>query len=130
MTKECKWIIKEQADPAKVDKLSAEVGIDRVLADLLVKRGVETFEQARSFFRPSLSDLHDPFLMKDMDVAVERLHKAISGGEKILVYGDYDVDGTTAVALVFFVYQTLHPQRRFLHPRPVRRGLRSVLQGY
>ena len=55
MTKECKWIIKEQADPAKVDKLSAEVGIDRVLADLLVKRGVETFEQARSFFRPSLS---------------------------------------------------------------------------
>ena len=101
MMKECKWIVKEQADSAKVDKLSAEVGIDRVLADLLVKRGVETFEQARSFFRPSLDDLHDPFLMKDMDEAVERLHQAVSSGEKILVYGDYDVDGTTAVALVY-----------------------------
>ena len=101
MMKDCKWIVKEQADPAKVEKLSTEVGIDRVLAELLVKRGVETFDQARSFFRPSLSDLHDPFLMKDMDAAVERLRKAITSGEKILVYGDYDVDGTTAVALVF-----------------------------
>ncbi|MBR4809281.1 MAG: single-stranded-DNA-specific exonuclease RecJ [Bacteroidales bacterium] len=101
MAKECKWIIKEPAAPEKVEKLSAEVGIDRVLADLLVKRGVETFAQARSFFRPSLDDLHDPFLMKDMDAAVERLRKAITTGEKILVYGDYDVDGTTAVSLVF-----------------------------
>ena len=101
MSAEKKWIVMEQADPAKVEKLSAEVGIDRVLAELLVKRGVETFDQARSFFRPSLDDLHDPFLMKDMDVAVERLRKAITTGEKILVYGDYDVDGTTAVALVF-----------------------------
>ena len=105
MAKECKWILKEPADAAKVDRLAAEVGIDRVLAELLVKRGVETFEQARSFFRPNLSDLHDPFLMKDMDVAVERLHKAITGDEKILVYGDYDVDGTTAVALVYSFIQ-------------------------
>ena len=103
MSAEKKWIVMEQADPAKVEKLSAEVGIDRVLAELLVKRGVETFDQARSFFRPSLDDLHDPFLMKDMDVAVERLRKAITTGEKILVYGDYDVDGTTAVALVFSI---------------------------
>ena len=97
----CKWILKQSADADKVERLAAEVGIDRVLAELLVKRGVETFEQARSFFRPSLDDLHDPFLMKDMDLAVERLHKAITGGEKILIYGDYDVDGTTAVALVY-----------------------------
>lgn len=101
MAKECKWILKEQADPEVVERLSAEVGIDRVLANLLVHRGVRTFDQARAFFRPSLDDLHDPFLMKDMDVAVERLHKAVSTGEKILVYGDYDVDGTTAVALVY-----------------------------
>ena len=105
MTKECKWILKEQADPAKVDRLSAEVGIDKVLAELLVKRGVETFDQARAFFRPSLDDLHDPFLMKSMHEAVERLHKAITGKEKILVYGDYDVDGTTAVALVYSFIQ-------------------------
>ena len=101
MAKECKWIVKDPAPREKVEKLSAEVGIDRVLADLLVQRGVETFEQARSFFRPSLDDLHDPFLMQDMDAAVERLHKAVTSGEKILVYGDYDVDGTTAVALVY-----------------------------
>ena len=101
MGKERKWILKAPADPEKVGRLSAELGIDRVLADLLVKRGVETFEQARSFFRPSLNDLHDPFLMKDMDVAVERVRKAITSEEKILVYGDYDVDGTTAVSLVY-----------------------------
>ena len=101
MAKDCKWIVKEPADRAKVDRLATEVGIDKVLAGLLVQRGVETFEQARSFFRPSLDNLHDPFLMKDMDVAVERLRKAVTSGEKILVYGDYDVDGTTAVALVY-----------------------------
>ena len=116
MMKECKWIVKEQADSAKVDKLSAEVGIDRVLADLLVKRGVETFEQARSFFRPSLDDLHDPFLMKDMDEAVERLHQAVSSGEKILVYGDYDVDGTTAVALVYSFIRRFTPDVDFYIP--------------
>jgi len=96
-----KWVIQPQSDPAKIDRLCTEVGIDKVLADLLVKRGVETFQQAKAFFRPSLDDLHDPFLMKDMDRAVDRLHRAIVDGEKILVYGDYDVDGTTAVALVF-----------------------------
>ena len=101
MSVERKWILKEAADPEKVERLSAEVGIDKVLSALLVKRGVETFAQARSFFRPSLEDLHDPFLMKDMGQAVERLHRAVTTGEKILVYGDYDVDGTTAVALVY-----------------------------
>ena len=107
--KECKWSIKEASDSEKVERLATEVGIDKVLADLLVKRGVETFDQARSFFRPNLDDLHDPFLMKDMDVAVERLHNAVSSGESILVYGDYDVDGTTAVALVYSFL------RRFTH---------------
>ncbi len=101
MGSEKKWILKDPADPEKVGRLATELGIDRVLAELLVARGVNTFEEARSFFRPSLADLHDPFLMKDMDKAVERLHAAISGGEKILVYGDYDVDGTTAVSLVY-----------------------------
>ena len=101
MGSEKKWILKDPADPEKVGRLATELGIDRVLAELLVARGVNTFEEARSFFRPSLADLHDPFLMKDMDKAVERLHAAISGGEKILVYGDYDVDGTTAVSLFY-----------------------------
>ena len=98
---ERKWTVREPGNPEKVDRLATELGVDRVLAELLVQRGVETFEQARRFFRPSLDDLHDPFLMKDMDKAVERLHEAITKGQKILVYGDYDVDGTTAVALVY-----------------------------
>ncbi|MBR1522065.1 MAG: single-stranded-DNA-specific exonuclease RecJ [Bacteroidales bacterium] len=95
------WTLKSPGDPEKISRLSAELGIDQVLAQLLVQRGVETFDQARTFFRPRLEDLHDPFLMKDMDKAVERLYKAVRGGEKILVYGDYDVDGTTAVAQVY-----------------------------
>lgn len=99
--RDSKWVLREPSDPEKVDRLATEVGIDKVLADLLIKRGVETFAQARSFFRPSLDNLHDPFLMKDMDVAVERLHRAVVFGESILVYGDYDVDGTTAVALLY-----------------------------
>ena len=101
MAKESKWILKAPADAGKVSRLATEVGIDSVLAELLVQRGVETFEEARSFFRPNLANLHDPFLMKDMDRAVERLHAAVVSGEKILIYGDYDVDGTTAVALVY-----------------------------
>ena len=98
---ERKWTVREPGDPEKVDRLATELGVDRVLAELLVQRGVETFQEARAFFRPSLEDLHDPFLMKDMDKAVDRLHEAITKGQKILVYGDYDVDGTTAVALVY-----------------------------
>ena len=95
------WTVKTAADTEKVEQLSAELGIDRVLADLLVQRGINTFEEARAFFRPRLEDLHDPFLMTDMDKAVERVHQAVTGGQRILVYGDYDVDGTTAVAQVF-----------------------------
>lgn len=101
MSKEKKWVLKEAADPEVVSRLASELGVDRVLAELLAQRGISTFEQARAFFRPDLANLHDPFLMKDMDKAVDRLGKAVFGGEKILVYGDYDVDGTTAVALVY-----------------------------
>ncbi|MCX4335574.1 MAG: single-stranded-DNA-specific exonuclease RecJ [Bacteroidales bacterium] len=101
MPVEKKWIKRENADAETVSRLSSELGIDPVLAELLVQRGIHTFSQARSFFRPDLADLHDPFLMKDMDKAVDRVHRAIVGNEKILVYGDYDVDGTTAVSLVY-----------------------------
>lgn len=101
MTVDRKWIVKEQGNPATVRQLSSELGIDHVLANLLIQRNIKSFEQAREFFRPDLSRLHDPFLMKEMDKAVERLDKAITSGEKILIYGDYDVDGTTAVALMY-----------------------------
>jgi len=81
--------------------LSESLGIDEILATLLVQRGITNYEEAKDFFRPSLEHLHDPFLMKDMDKAVDRLQKAMNDGEKILIYGDYDVDGTTAVALIY-----------------------------
>ena len=105
------WKLREGADAENVRQLSSELGVDPVLAELLVQRGIHTFEQARAFFRPSLDDLHDPFLMTDMDKAVDRVHKAVTTGERILVYGDYDVDGTTAVSLV---YSFLHRLTRNL----------------
>lgn len=83
------------------EELSASLNINRSLASILVQRGIHSFDQAKFFFRPSLDDLHDPFLMKDMDRAVDRLTEAIANEEKILIYGDYDVDGTTAVSLVY-----------------------------
>lgn len=96
-----RWNYKEAGNPSTVEGLMNSLGIDRILANLLAQRGIETYEQAKKFFRPALEDLYDPFLMKGMQEAVARIEKAIAAGEKILVYGDYDVDGTTAVALVY-----------------------------
>ena len=96
-----RWNYKEAGNPSTVEGLVNALGIDRILANLLVQRGIETYEQAKKFFRPALEDLYDPFLMKGMQEAVARIEKAITAGEQILVYGDYDVDGTTAVALVY-----------------------------
>lgn len=95
------WKIKERGNPEIIGKLATELNINQVLANLLVQRGINTFDDAKAFFRPSLDNMHDPFLMKDMGVAVTRLIAAIEANEKILVYGDYDVDGTTSVSLVY-----------------------------
>lgn len=95
------WIIKPKGESKVIKTLSEQLEIHPVLANLLTQRGVDTVEKAKSFFIPDLADLHDPFLMKDMDKAVDRLMKAFSNNEKILIYGDYDVDGTTAVSLLY-----------------------------
>lgn len=116
MGMEKEWKMKEPADRDTVARLTSELGIDPVLAELLVHRGINTFEESRAFFRPNLDQLHDPFLMKGMDLAVERLHKAVTGGEKILVYGDYDVDGTTAVSLVYSFLRPLTHSLDFYIP--------------
>ena len=116
MGKDREWILKETADPETVSRLASELGIDPVLAGLLVQRGIRTFQEARAFFRPELQSLHDPFLMKDMDAAVERVRRAVVSGEKILVYGDYDVDGTTAVSLVYSFLRDLTPGVEFYIP--------------
>jgi len=98
---EKRWAINQQADRSIIEMLSHQLNIDISLTKILVQRGITTFDEARHFFRPLLTHLHDPFLMKDMEIAIERIDKAIANGENILIYGDYDVDGTTAVALTY-----------------------------
>lgn len=104
-----RWTLKPKPDPEKVSSLSKALKVDPIIASLLVQRGVETFEEAEKFFRPSLNNLHDPFLMRDMDKATARIEKAIENGENILIYGDYDVDGTTSVALLASYLKSYYP---------------------
>ncbi|WP_242130925.1 single-stranded-DNA-specific exonuclease RecJ [Aestuariivivens marinum] len=104
-----RWTLKPKPELHKVEALQQALQVDAIIATLLVQRGIQTFEDAKRFFRPSLNDLHDPFLMKDMDLAVARIEKAIANKENILVYGDYDVDGTTSVALMASYLKTRTP---------------------
>ncbi|MCD8413763.1 single-stranded-DNA-specific exonuclease RecJ [Tenacibaculum dicentrarchi] len=105
-----RWTLKKEPDLLKVNELAKELSIEKTLAKILVQRNIDTFDKARKFFRPSLDDLHDPFLMKDMHIAVQRIEKAIANNENILVFGDYDVDGTTAVSLLSSYLKTIHPK--------------------
>ena len=104
-----RWNPKSKPNPEKVHALQSALQVDEIIASLLVQRGVETFDQAKTFFRPTLSDLHNPYLMKDMDKAVFRIEQAITNNENILVFGDYDVDGTTAVSLVSSYLRSYYP---------------------
>ena len=103
-----RWTLKPKPDSQKVTQLAEALNVEEFVATLLVQRGIETFEEARDFFRPKLEHLHNPFLMKDMDKAVARIELAIANQEKILVFGDYDVDGTTAVSLVSSYLKTYY----------------------
>lgn len=120
-------LTKKQAEIQK--KLADELGISPVLAQLLIQRDITTFAEAKSFFRPALSDLHDPFLMADMDKAVERLTKALKKNQKILVYGDYDVDGTTSVALVYKFLKRFYSNIGFYIPDRYNEGYGISVQG-
>ncbi len=111
-----RWVTKEKGDTGTVLELSRTLNISTLLANLLVQRGITTFQEAKAFFRPKLTQLHDPFLMKDMDRAVHRIENALRYREKILVYGDYDVDGTTAVALVYTFLKSLDKEVDFYIP--------------
>ena len=113
---------KLEAEESRVDALQASLKINKTICKILVQRGVDTFEKAKNFFRPQLSDLLDPWLMKDMDKAVDRILIAKSRGEKILVYGDYDVDGTTAVASMYQFLKGLYKKVDFYIPHRYREG--------
>ncbi|WP_276168828.1 single-stranded-DNA-specific exonuclease RecJ [Zobellia alginiliquefaciens] len=104
-----RWTIKPKPEQEAIDQLAKALKVDDLVAQLLLQRGISTYDEAKRFFRPELSHLHDPFLMKDMQLAVERIEKAISNNENILVYGDYDVDGTTSVALVSSYLLSYYP---------------------
>ena len=110
------------ADPQKAASLKESLKISSVICNILVQRGIETYEQSKDFFRPQLSQLHDPWLMKDMDKAVERIIRAVNDNEKILVFGDYDVDGTTAVACMYRFLKKIHSEIDFYIPHRYREG--------
>ncbi len=117
-----RWLTKPKPDSKIIDSLASALNVDKQIALLLAQRGVTTFEEAKHFFRPELSDLHNPFLMKDMDKAVARLEQAIAAGENILVYGDYDVDGTTAVAYFYKFLSVFYAQCDFYIPDRYKEG--------
>ena len=104
-----RWTLKKEPEKEKIDKLARELQVDSSIVKILCQRQIETFEEAKKFFRPNLKDIHDPFLLKDMDLAVARIETAILNKENILIYGDYDVDGTTAVSLVSSYLKTITP---------------------
>lgn len=110
------WKIKENGHSAESEQLAHELSVHPVISTLLCQRGIRTFDQARTFFRPSLDNLYDPFLMNDMEQAVERMKSAIQNQEKIMVYGDYDVDGTTSVAMLYSFIEELHDDVEFYIP--------------
>ncbi|WP_299058595.1 single-stranded-DNA-specific exonuclease RecJ [uncultured Polaribacter sp.] len=103
-----RWTLKPQPEKEKVEKLAKELQVNKTIAQILCQRNIDTFEAAKNYFRPNLDEIHDPFLMKDMDLAVARIEKAIANDENILIFGDYDVDGTTAVSLVASYLKTIH----------------------
>lgn len=127
--KEKRWILRKDYDLEIVEKLAEALGVDEIIAKLLVERGIKTFEEAKRFFRPNLDQLHDPFLMKDMDKAIERINNCIRNKERLLIYGDYDVDGTSAVALVYSYFHAIHPNIDFYIPDREKEGYGISMQG-
>jgi single-stranded-DNA-specific exonuclease len=123
------WVLKPPGNPEIIKELSKTLGIDQSLTNLLVQRGVTTFDEAKTFFRPTLDDLFDPFLMKDMDKAIARIIIAIEKKEQVLVYGDYDVDGTSAVSLVYTFLHSFHKEIDFYIPDRYDEGYGISIKG-
>jgi single-stranded-DNA-specific exonuclease len=123
------WKIRQIGDEQEVTRLANELAIDKVLAHILTQRNIKTYEQAKSFFRPDLKDLFDPFMMRDMDKAVERLEQAIFEKEKILIYGDYDVDGTTSVAIIYSFLKKIYYNLDFYIPNRYSEGYGISFKG-
>ncbi len=126
---EKRWVVKEKGDIAVVKQLAVSLGVSESLANLMVQRNITSREEAKAFFTPSLDYLHDPFLMKDMNIAVDRISTAIKKNERILVYGDYDVDGTTAVALMYSFLKDQYSNVEYYIPDRYKEGYGVSFQG-
>ncbi len=124
-----RWILKPKPETELVESLAKALGVDTRVAFLLVQRGICTYEEARLYFRPDWKDLHDPFLMKDMLQAVDRIEQAVMANENILIYGDYDVDGTTAVSLVYSYFREWYPNVTTYIPDRYQEGYGISYQG-
>ncbi len=124
-----RWVQAEGGDKETIELLAQQLNIDHSLADILVQRGIKSFDEAQHFFRPSLKDLHDPFLMKDMDKAIERIDLALASDERILIYGDYDVDGTTAVTLAYSFFKQFTSEIEYYIPDRHKEGYGISRQG-
>jgi single-stranded-DNA-specific exonuclease len=119
---EKRWVINERPETDLIAKIIEEVGVSRPVATILAQRNIKSFDEAKAFFRPEISDLHDPFLMKGMSAAVDRIERAIATNENILVFGDYDVDGTTAVALMYSFIAATYQQVGYYIPDRYKEG--------
>ncbi len=124
-----RWTLKNKPDQGITEKLSKSLGINLILSTILAQRGIENFDMAKIFFRPTLEAIHDPFLMKDMILATDRISLAIERNENILVYGDYDVDGTTAVSLVYDYLKSLYENVAYYIPDRYEEGYGVSYQG-
>ena len=126
---EKRWVVKGKGDTAIVKRLAGALGVSESLANLMAQRNISTAEEATAFFNPSLDYLHDPFLMKDMNIAVDRISTAVKKNERILVYGDYDVDGTTAVALMYSFLKDQYSNVEYYIPDRYKEGYGVSFQG-
>lgn len=126
---EKRWVENRFIDQDIISQLADQLNITSIIASLLVNRGISNYKDAEAFFRPKLEHLHDPFLMKDMNLAIERIQKAIQHNERILIYGDYDVDGTTSVALVYSFFKPIYSNIDFYIPDRYKEGYGISTQG-
>ena len=124
-----RWLVKTPVESTTLEEFRSTLKVDRIVAELLMQRGITSFEDAETFFRPKLDQLHNPFLMKDLKKAVERVNLAIAKGEKILLFGDYDVDGTTAVALLYGFLIEKHQNLDYYIPDRYSEGYGISMQG-
>src|SRR5690554_5308918 len=123
------WVMKPAPELNTLELLMKEVRLSVPIATILAQRGINTYEKAKAFFRPEKSHLHNPFLMKDMDKAVDRILHAIESNQKIMVYGDYDVDGTTSVAMVYDFLRSIYPNIQYYIPDRYKEGYGISFQG-